>query len=328
MIIFLYGQDNYRIKQNLGKILAEYQKKNPSGLGLLELDFDDPLIGLAEQLRKLEDGVKTASFFNEKRLIVVKNPFCQATVIKRLLNEQDLVFSKDKIIVFIETALPAELAKKDQEFFKILTTKPALSKLFEPLTGKKLDNWIEKGARDLGLAFAPKAVKKLTHLAGNNSWQLACEIAKIANYLWAQKSGPQNQVITEEDIEVLISPKIDLNIFQTIDALGNKEKARAIFLLNRHLETDDDPYYLFSMIVYQFRNLLRVKSLLARYPTQQAIAKKTGLHPFVVRKIIEQSRKFELAELKQKFTQLAQSDIAIKQGRVDITDCLFQIALT
>ena len=45
-------------------------------------------------------------------------------------------------------------------------------------------------------------------------------------------------------------------------SLSANRKKEALKLFHHHLDNGDDPFYLFSMFVYQFRNLLRIASLL------------------------------------------------------------------
>ena len=60
-----------------------------------------------------------------------------------------------------------------------------------------------------------------------------------------------------------------------------------------------------------------VKSLGQKYPSYYAILKASQLHPFVVKKAIEQSQKFELEELKKIYQKLFKIDLDIKRGRVE-----------
>lgn len=316
MIIFLYGKDGYRLKQNLEKIVAEYHKKNANGMGFLSLDISE----LPEGIKKLEDAIKTVSFFNEKRLFAVKNIFGEAEKLLEIMKNWDLASDKQNILVITENLSQTELVKKSKNLFALLVAKPNISKSFEPLTGRQLENWMNNEVKANGASINTAAVKKLIDYVGDDSWQLSQEISKLASY-------SQGETINEKIVEQLVLPSVNLSIFETIDAVGAKNKAKALTLLARHLENGDDPYRIFSMFVYEFRNLLRVKSLLAKYMLSSDIAKKTGLHPFVVRKMSEQARKFELEELKQKFSILAQSDIAIKNGQLDIVDCLYQTVL-
>ncbi len=298
------------------KIVAEYHKKNANGIGFLSLDLGES----AGEIKKLEDSIKTVSFFDEKRLVVVKNIFGEAEKLLEIMKNWDLAGDKQNIFVITENLSQTELIKKSKKLFGLLVAKPNIYKSFEPLAGRQLENWMNNEVKANGASINTAAVKKLIDYASDDSWRLSQEISKLANY-------SQGEIINEKMVEQLVLPSANLSIFETIDALGAKNKAKALTLLARHLENGDDPYRLFSMFVYEFRNLLRVKSLLAKYMLSADIAKKTSLHPFVVRKMSEQARKFELEELKQKFSILAQSDIAIKNGQLDIIDCLYQTVL-
>ena len=88
-------------------------------------------------------------------------------------------------------------------------------------------------------------------------------------------------------------------------------------LLKAHLEKGDNPLYLFSMINYQFRNLLVVKDLIERNRPYYTISKTSNLHPFVVRKSYEQAGKFSFPELKKIYRKIFQVDLAIKTGKIN-----------
>ena len=70
MTIFLYGPDSYRLKQGLNQVTLGYKKKYPNGLNLFSFDLSDN-----EQKSRFEDSLKTASLFEEAKLIVVRSIF-------------------------------------------------------------------------------------------------------------------------------------------------------------------------------------------------------------------------------------------------------------
>jgi len=110
-------------------------------------------------------------------------------------------------------------------------------------------------------------------------------------------------------------------------ALANKQKAKSFEILFKELSGGREPHYIFSMIVYQFRNLLAVKDLAERGLNLSAIQQKLKLHPFVARKLVAASQKFSLPDLKAKYQMLCGLDIAFKEGRVDLTDSLYNFVL-
>ena len=133
------------------------------------------------------------------------------------------------------------------------------------------------------------------------------EIKKLSTF----KSDKEIKV---SDVELLIKPKIESDIFKTIGAIASRDKKRALGLLKAHLEKGDSPLYLFSMINFQFRNLLIIKDIIMR---NFSPLNSTDLHPFVVRKSLFLVRKFKLSELKKIYQKIFEVDLAIKTGKID-----------
>lgn len=319
MLIFLYGQDGYRLKQDLNILITSYRAKNPESLSFAVLDLAEK-----ENFTKLEDSIKTVSFFGEKRLLILKNAFEKAEEISGLINSWNLTEDKERILVFVENLAQGEVTKKGRKLFKILTSKPNITKVFEPLTSKRLENWVIKIVRELDGQIEVDALKKLIYYIGNDTWRLNCELNKLVNY----KFKCQDKNIKLEDVNLLVTAKTELKIFDAIDAIGNKNKPKSFLLLSKHIESGEDPNYIFSMIVYQFRNLIKIKSLAMGHLQPSEISQRAGLHPFVVGKAIEQAKKFDMRELKDKFTELAEADIRFKSGIMDMEDFIFKFAIS
>ena len=341
MIIFLYGRDSYRLKQNLDKITAEYRKKN-SGMSFSILDFGpDAQGGIKQQLGKLNDLIKTASFFSEKRLIVLKSAFSAGEEIADLMTNWKLDADKERILVFTENSEEKELVKKDKKLFNLLSAKPNIARSFEPLEGKQLENWVKKEMETSGGKIEPAALRKLISYTTNPAsrdklsdptatWRLKQEIDKLVNYKSAGDNNghAKDEAINISDIELLVGPNVNLNIFEVIDAIASKNKYRALTMLYNHLESGVDPYHIFSMVIFQFRNLLRVKTLIKNVVPYANIVKKTGLNPYVVKKTYEQCKKFDPDELKRAFATLAQTEISAKSGTMDMAEGLYHFTLS
>ena len=334
MIIFLYGRDSYRLKQNLDKIIAEYRKKN-SGMSFSILDFGpDAQGGAKQQLGRLNDLIKTVSFFDEKRLIVLKNAFLAGEEMADLITNWKLDADKERVLVFTENSEEKELVKKDKKLFNLLSVKLNIAKSFEPLDGKQLENWVKKEIEAPGGKIEPAALRKLISYAVNPAgrdklsdptatWRLKQEIDKLVNY-----KSAKNEAINASDVELLVGPNVNLNIFEIIDAIASKNRYRALTMLYNHLESGADPYYIFSMTAFQFRNLLKVKTLIKNVVPYADIVKKTGLNPYVVKKTYEQCKKFDLDELKRAFATLAQTETNAKSGNLDMAEGLYRFALS
>ena len=293
MIILLYGEDTFRQQQKLKGIIKEYQTKHKTGLNLVHfreenLDFD-----------KLKEKIEAISMFDEKKLIILENIFNNKDFQENFFEyakKNKLKDNQDVIVVLPQEGKLALTGLKSQL---------SLSEEFKPLTERQLVNWVKNR-----ININQGAVQKLISFVGNNLWQLDNEINKLVSY-------KTNQQINQEDVDLLVKAKMDVNIFKTIDALAQKDKKTALRLLHEHLEQGENEIYLFSMFVYQMRTLLKLKDLMEKGTPFYNLAKKSGLHPFVVKKSCHQLKGFSLEQLKKNYQRLLEIELALKKGRID-----------
>jgi len=303
MIIFLYGPDSYRSNQKLKEIVAEYKAKHKSGLNFRQLDW------ASEALVEIKDAFSSFSMFDEKKLIIIKGA-CQALKadqekVIELLTDKKIAKDDNAIVVFYE----ADAAEKS-ELAVWLKKNTKMAEFFEALSGTKLYNWVKKEAQNSGGDISPAAAEKLSAFVGSDLWQVHNELDKMISF----KRG---ELIAESDVDLLVKSKYDPNIFATIDALANRNKNLAYKLIHQHLEQGENEIYILTMFVYQFRNLLQIKSLIDGGLSPDGLAKKTGLHPFVIKKSWGMLKNFSLDVLKKIYERLSKLDIAIKRGRIE-----------
>ncbi len=299
MLIFLYGPDTYRSKQKLNEIIKGYKKVHPSGLNFKYYDATE------NSFKELWDELWYEPMFKEKKLIILKNIFQKAEFKEKILKYSKNLNVTDNIIVFFENG---EVSEKDP-LFKFLI-KNSKSQKFEFLFGQNLKSWIKKEFEKYKIRVNPEVAEKLANFTGNESWQLSNEIKKLAAYR-------KEKNIQLKDIELLVKPRIETDIFKMINAIATKNKKQAILLLHKHLQKGDPPSYLLNMINFQFRNLILVKSMTKNNHSYQSILKKSKLHPFVVKKSFWQAQRFSLLELKKIYQKIFKADLAIKTGKVN-----------
>lgn len=297
MIIFLYGQDTYRSRQKLNEIIGEYKKIHKSGLNLQYFN------GEKTDFQKFKEETQSVSMFSEKKLIILENTFDNAQFKKSFISDYKKFVDSDDVILFYESG---EIPTTDS-LCKLLK-KTGKSQEFQALKYPKLKNWAEKEFAKEQTEISPEALERLINFVGNDLWQMAQEIKKLVNYRNGKK-------IETDDIELLVRPTIETDIFKTIDSLAEKNKKRALELIHKHLERGDSPLYLLSMINFQFRNLLIIRDLMEKYKSPYLLSKITGLHPYVVKKSYSQAEKFEIEELKKIYQKIFQADLFIKTGR-------------
>ncbi len=308
MILFLHGQDTYRLRQRLREVIEEYKKANPNWLDFVKIDVSDKETDIFEKLRQ---SINAVSMFNEKKLICIENIFsANQETQERILDFFNKNIEKDKDVTIV---FWTEEVKPESKLFEFLR-KSAKVQEFNLLRSYQLREWIKKYAEKQGRDINNQAIEKLINYIGNDLWRMSNEIEKLASFT--------KQRIEEKDVEELVNPEIDTNIFNTIDALGQKNKKQALRLVREHLIKGESEGYLLNRFVYQFRNLLRVKDLLERGTSINLLAKKAGLHPFVAQKTSQQVRNFSFEELKKIYQKLFEIDFNIKTGKIDARTAL------
>ena len=312
MIIFLYGQDSYRAKEKLKEIIEQYKTKHKSGLNLVQIDAKE------RDFKDLFDNFKIASMFEEKKLIILKDIFSNQKFGEDLFKEiKTLKESKDIIVIFSAQGGPASGGEKiDQrsKLFKALI-KFAKCQEFNYLQPAMLRRWALQEFEKNKAKINSDALDLLIEFVKNDLWQMANEINKLSNYR-------KGFVIKKEDVELLIKPNVENDIFKTIDSLASKNKKQALLLLRKYLEDGENPLYLLSMIAYQFRTLLIIKEMIDKKMPYAVIVKKSGLHPFVVKKTYYLCSQFTLLELKKIYQKIFQADLEIKTGKIDAETAL------
>jgi len=240
--------------------------------------------------------------FKEKKLIVVTEVFSNSDFKKAFLKEGKIFVASENVIIFYEEKKP--LAK---DLFSVFLKRHGKSQEFEIIAGQKLKSWTKKEFKKLKTEIEDSALNKLIEFVGGNLWQMANEIKKLSDFKNREK-------VLIKDVTLLIKPKIESDIFKTIDAIASKDKIRALKLINSHIEKGESPFYLFTMINYQFRNLLITKDVLERNLSPFGSLK---LHPFVIKKSCALAGKFSLLELKKIYQRIFKIDLNIKTGKID-----------
>ncbi|MDP4001550.1 MAG: DNA polymerase III subunit delta [bacterium] len=331
MIIFLYGDDTFRLYENRESVIKSYQAKYGSGFNFFRIDGAS-----ASATNDISQAVKSVSLFDEVKLILINNIFSNLQTAKDLHE----LFTKHKIstskeIVILATHSGTVTQARPKELLALLSDSKNLIRNFTNLEGAQLQAWIKKEVATLGVSFASGALARFIAIGGMDSWARINNLNKLANYLPSRlpagrqgRQVPKNEIITTDIIDLLIKTETEPNVFEFIDALGSGRKAQAFSLLCGELAHGRDPYYLLSMVMYQFRNMLMVKDFDDRNISSAQIAQKAGIHPFVVKKMLSATARLSLIDIKRLYQEILDLEQGTKQGKRDLEDGLFMLALS
>lgn len=304
MLVFLYGEDSFRSAEKLKKIKEDFFKKNNSNTSSSVFDFREKCLW-----SDLKTSLKARGLFSSQSLVVIKNIVSSEdkdlkTEAENFFKEADLIDDKEQLIIFWEDKHP----KKSEKLFKFLLEKAAAEE-FLNLSPRQLEVWIEKKFSVVSMEITKAAKEKIIQYCGNNLTLINQEIDKLISYVGEKKN------VSEDDLDNLFNSKIEADIFKTIEMVASKNKKGALEMLHRQLDKGDDPFYILSMYIYQFRNLLKIADLFyAGCPNNVEIARLTKIHPFAVQKGLAQVRHLNLAKLKEVYATLEKIDREAKLG--------------
>lgn len=301
MPYMFYGDNTFLINKKVGQWTEKFSKSQFGDLNITCLDGSNLTYG------DYSRAISSLPFFGTKRLIIIKNFLLTGkddSLRKEILGSLKNI-PETSIVLFIEYGLP----DMRTALFKSLN-KPKLSQKLIALSNDKLSYWVEDEVKKLSMEIDREAKTKLQVFVGADLWRMENEIKKIALFAKSQNRN----IILAEDIEELVKANNSSNVFQFIDAIAQKNSKRALLAMKNLIDAGEDEFYIFSMIVYQFRNLFSIFELNSKGLTQSNIAKEAKLHPFIVSKSRELLRYYDRTKFKKIYLNLFHIDKRMKAG--------------
>lgn len=307
MFYLFHGNDTHSQKEYLDGLIAKLG--DPSLLDLNTTRFDG-----AVAFTNLRQACDSIPFLAKARLVIVRGLFATKPD-KAFLKELTAYLPdlpKTTRLVFLEaSALSGNHAilkaadKADNGYIK----------LFALPEGAGLERWVVKRVNEKNGRISPPAAHLLATEVGNNLAILDNELEKLVMY---KGEDP----IESADVALLCPYVAEANIFDLVDAIGNRNGRRSAILLQQKFNEGQDPFYLFSMFVRQFRLLIQVKELADEGKRPPAISQELKMHSFVVGKVYQQAAQFGLPQLEQIYRHLLDVDVGVKTGQNDMVTAL------
>ncbi|HRH21623.1 MAG TPA: DNA polymerase III subunit delta [bacterium] len=325
MIIVVYGLDSFRASQKI----REMKEKFIKDVDELDTSFDE-VDGKAMVAADLSRLFATDSLFAKKRLVLVKNIFANkqeafvavlADYLEKLQTDNIIIFHEEKLVMdknkkaalALEKDKTKALSKTQQKLWQILAGGYVM---YCPLLNDaELVKWIAQKLAPEGLVINRAAERFLLGTIGSDLWALDNELNKLIAY---KLRVAESTEITEADIKLLVNYELSQPIFDLTDAIGNRDKARALNILNQQLEQGEAPLYLLAMLNRQFKIILSVRQGLDNGLNTRQLAETLKLHSYVLQKSVNQARNYNLVTLKSIMGTLVKIDYNFKTGKLPI----------
>ena len=177
--------------------------------------------------------------------------------------------------------------------------------------GQALLQWIKRRAEDKGASITPPAMQVLAELVGGDLWTIDRELEKLSLYATGRS-------ITDADVRAMVPYAQEANIFAAVDSIMDGRPGPALRSVMQLMEDGQEPLYIIAMIERQLRLIALARDLTDRGVAQPDLGRRMGTNSdFVVRKTLGQARRLTLPQIRNRYRRVLESDLAIKQGRLE-----------
>ncbi len=279
--------------------------------------------------KELSNCLNTLSFFSEKRIVVLKKAGEVAFEAKKILVSYLNSPSPD-ILLILTFPEDAQSSRKDrkssgkkQESVKELEKEIASSGDVIDCSFRHksaLPEWVASEAEKYGKKMSPATLLYFLECVGQSASRIPMELKKLSAFC------AERNVITEDDIAVLVVPHFESTVFQLIDAVCAQKTKNALELLERLLDQKQDANILY-MLSRQFKMLMQAKALHDKGVRSSALnQEETGeispflpekdnllrMSPFVQNKLFQMEKSITLREIEQALIQIHDTDLSLK----------------
>ena len=304
MIYFFYGEEEFNISNEIGKLKKTLDKN------FLEMSFktyDNP------KFPDLIAILRTQPMMFGKMLIVINclDYFSKTFDDKEIKQISDaLENNPDTLDIVFVAQLPRDEGKKldsRKKFFKLLKNYNAQE--FPTIPTYKtaeLEGWVQKQARSKKIKLDNSALTTLIAQVGNNLRQLDGELEKLALLAYPKDLITKNMVQ-----EICISNE---DLFAFSDYLMQNEKDKAL-LEYRKLLDKKHPLEILATLQTMLRRWIILKSKSSECSPLE-LSRLTGKLEYVVKLTLQKLKKTSLKDLVHLKQRLTDTEYKIKSGQL------------
>lgn len=298
----LFGEEEYLVSQyrnNLVRALTEVSDLSELAGNMNYLKIS----GECKDYSEVASFAQTLPFFAPRRVILLDG-------VKALAKSGDelssIIENSPDTTFFIITD---EKADKKLKIYKCIENIGHITEM-KKQNEERLGRWITRKVNLEGKNITVGAVNELIERTDKDMLVISNELEKILAYCL------DKDVIEVKDVSELVHMQISDNIFEMIDALGNRNQKKAMALYDEMLEAKEAPAKILWHMGTAFTRIYCVKEMRAKGFDKKAIADKMGLWSRLIDGYINQSRMFSLSELRQAMEDCTEYSHRIHDGRL------------
>lgn len=294
-VYLLYGEENFlkrsyknRLKEAiLGEDTMNFHYFEGKGMDIPEI------IGLAD----------TMPFFSEKRLILLEDSGLFKGGAEQLASYLPQM-PESTCMLFVES----EVDKRGKLYKAVKKIGYAAEMVRQ--TQAQLANWSARLLAKEGKKITGATMELFLSKTGDDMENIRSELDKLVGYTLGR------DVITAQDVEAICTTQLTDKIFDMVAAISGRKVQKAMALYEDLLLLREPPMRILFLIARQFNQLLMVKDMAGRGVAKAEMASGLKLPPFVVGRMLTQSRAFTSQQLRSYLELCVEAEEAVKRGRL------------
>ena len=290
-VILLYGEEEYLINNYYDKLIdenlqLEYLDFNLSKFNFKGLDFNT-----------IFNSLETLPLFDNKKIIVIddmdlskKGISSNGNFIDKLHEYLDKIPSSS-LLILIYNSNSLFKGKLYKKINKIGTVKE-FKKMEYPELKKYISEYLKRNEIIIKSKSVDYIIDKTAYFNKDSSinlYDLNNELSKLAN---------KGKEITNDDIDILFTNSLENNIFKLTDAIIAKNISKSLKIYYELLQSSDDSFRIFYMIVRIIRNILTIKECSRLRVPDSEITKKYSISFYEIKKVKPFTKKWKYDELR------------------------------
>lgn len=261
----------------------------------------------------------TMPFLSDYRVIVVENSGWMAKV-GGSDSESESSSSSGKLSAVIEAIKNApdniviifseEKADKRSKLFKAIAQR-GVTEEYPEQTDDMLAKWLSNQAKAEGKRMDPNTAYYLVSECGKDMFLLENEMKKLL--AWCL----DKDAISVSDVDTVCTHQINGKIFDMITAIAMHRQKEALALYYDLLTLRESPFHILTLLVRQYTQMLAVKDGAMKNEPASVISSKIGSQDWLVKKMIDQTRRMNIEDIKKNLAACAKADEDIKNGNLN-----------
>lgn len=296
-VYLFYGEESY-LKQQYKNKMKKALLSEEDGMNFTMYE------GKKTEPRAVIDQAETMPFFADRRVIMLEDTGFfknQCADMPEYLAE----LPEYLCMIFIEDEVDkrSRMYKAVKKYGRVVE--------FAKQDSRTLMQWAARRMTAEGKKITQRDMELFLTKTGTDMGNIEQEMEKLFGYTMGR------DIITAADIEAVCTSQISSHIFDMLRAVTEKKQKKALDMYYDLLALKEPPMRILFLLARQFNLTLQVKQLMSEGYDQSAIAKRTGLQPFVVRNYTAYTRSYTTEELRTIVEECIQTEQSVKTGRLN-----------